>query len=335
MPLTIVRQDITRMQVDAIVNTTGTGLKLNGGVSAAIGKAAGAALEAALKQLTPISVSQAVITPGFALPAKWIIHSASPAYDRKQPAQSAAMLEQTYQQALELALSRDFSSIAFPLISGGVRGYPKEEALGIATQAIEAFLKQHEMDIYLAVFDRRAFVISKQLQGEVNSFIDEHYVALHADRRRRLPDLVWEQSDSFAAYSAPCEAAPALSVESLEEALGQLDEPFSGMLMRLIDQRGLKDAEVYKRANLSRQHFSKIRSSERYRPGKPTVLALALALELNMEETEALLKCAGFALSNSNKFDVIIQFFIMNRRYNVLTINEVLFQHDQPLLGGG
>ncbi len=351
MPFIIVRQDITKIKADAIVNAANTDLREGGGVCGAIFRAAGAdRLREACEALSPIQPGEAVITPGFDLPAKHIIHAAGPVYQKGQREQSEQLLRAAYTNALKRAVEHRCESIAFPLISSGVYGYPKDEALRVASTAIQSFLDDHEMSVTLAVFDQTAFTLSRELQGAVESYIDENYVLARQDRHRRLRG---EQSESLydehdfrpsasVKYSlrdnppvtsaAPQALAP---YEAAAEGFADLlDEPFSQALLRLIDSKGMTDVEVYKRANLDRKHFSKIRAGKGYMPGKKTVIALAIALRLSPGEARDLLRQAGFALSRSQLFDVIIQYFIDNGRYDIFEINEVLFKYDQPLLGG-
>lgn len=333
MPFTIVRQDITKMNVDAIVNATNTDLQMGGGVCGAIFQAAGAAqLQAACDALSPIKVGQAVLTPGFSLPAKYVIHAAGPVYSRWHKRQSRKLLRSAYIESLKLAEQNGCESIAFPLISSGIYGYPKDEALEVARLAIEEFLTEHEMDVYLAVFDKSAFLISKALLGDVNSYIDEHYVELHRVSRRELLDV--EKAALYQADKPMPMAAPMQEKrKGLDELIEHLDEPFSDTLLKLVDAKGKTDVEVYKKANIDRKLFSKIRTGKGYTPKKPTILALAIALELSLAETDDLLERAGYALSHASKFDVIVEYFIVNKKYNIFEINEVLFAYDQPLLG--
>jgi O-acetyl-ADP-ribose deacetylase (regulator of RNase III) len=332
MPFTIVRQDITKMKVDAIVNAANTMLKMGGGVCGAIFSAAGEYnLQAACDKLAPIKTGEAVITPGFLLPAKYIIHTAGPIY-RDGKSGEEEQLRSCYRNSLKRALENKCESIAFPLISSGIYGYPRDKALQAATDTIYEFLNEQDMDIYLVVFDKASFIISEELIGEVESYIDEHYVNAKTDRRRarQLLDFEGEAvSESFIKFSLKEDRA--LKLDSLFD---NLDEPFSETLLKLIDARGKTDVEVYKRANLDRKLFSKIRTGKGYMPGKRTVIALAIALELTLDETEDLLKKAGYALSHSQKFDVIIEYFIVNGIYDIFRINEVLFKYDLPLLGG-
>ena len=340
MPFTIIRQDITKLKVDAIVNAANTKLQMGGGVCGAIFSAAGAdRLQTACDNLSPIKTGEAVITKGFSLPAKYIIHTAGPVY-RDGNQGEEAMLRECYINSLELAVKHKCESIAFPLISSGIYGYPKADALRVATAAIRSFIVEHDIDVSLVIFDKEALAVSEDLLGAVESYIDEHYVDEHTPPRRRLLEVEEKalaeadellQAPKMSQMLAPSMATPA----ALDDLVGDLDEPFSTTLMRLIDAKGFKkDSDVYRRANIDRRLFSKIRSNENYAPSKPTVLALAIALELTLDQTNDLLQRAGFALSRSRKFDVIVEYFITSGKHDIFEINEVLFSYDQPLLGG-
>ena len=336
MPFTIVRQDITKMKVDAIVNAANTDLKMGGGVCGAIFKVAGASeLQAACDKLAPIQTGDAVITPGFDLPARLVVHTAGPVY-RGGKSGEEEQLRSCYLNSLKRAVENKCESIAFPLISSGIYGYPKDAALRVATTAIQDFLGEHDLEVYLAVFDKAAFDVSEKLLGEVESYIDEHYVEEHKSRRRELLDIeraVIAEAD-LSSYNAPAFMRSMTAEATLDNLTGNLDEPFSATLLRLIDAKGKTDVEVYKRANLDRKLFSKIRTGKGYMPSKRTAIALAVALELSLHETDDLLERAGYALSHSQKFDVIVEYFIVSRKYDIFEINEVLFKYDQPLLGG-
>jgi O-acetyl-ADP-ribose deacetylase len=341
MPLTIIRNDITEMRVDAIVNAANTALQMGGGVCGAIFKAAGAhQLQAACNKLAPIQVGEAVITPGYQLPAKYIIHTAGPIYSDGKHGEEG-LLRSCYINSLKCALENGCRSVAFPLLSSGIYGYPKAEALQVGTAAIQNFLANHDMDVSLVVFDKAAFQVSERLLGEVASYIDEYYVERRKGTRRKLLDVESRAFDEIELipYQAPMseemESILEVPIAGIDDLVGSLDEPFSAALLRLIDAKGKTDVEVYKRANLDRKLFSKIRTSKGYMPSKRTAIALAIALELNLDETDDLLERAGYALSRSQKFDVIVEYFIVHNRYNIHEINEVLFTYDQPLLGGG
>lgn len=331
MPLAIVRQDITQMHADAIVNAANTALQRGGGVCGAIFAAAGAKeLQEACNKLAPIRTGEAAVTQGFALPAKYIIHAAGPVYSRFKKEESRKLLRSAYLESLKLAEREGCGSIAFPLISSGIYGYPKKEALEVARLAIGEYLSDHEMQVYLVIFDRTAFVLSEALLGSVESYIDEHFTEARGNRRSRRMFQV-EETVLWDTASMPM---PMMAgKQSLSDLIGNLDEPFSEALLKLIDAKGRTDVEVYRKANLDRKLFSKIRTGKGYTPKKPTILALAIALELTLPETDELLKRAGYALSHASKFDVIIEYFLIHRKYDIYEINEVLFAYDQPLLG--
>lgn len=340
MPFAIVREDITRMRVDAIVNAANTRLQMGGGVCGAIFRAAGeTALQDACDVLGGCETGKAVITPGFRLPAKFIVHTPGPVW-RGGGYHEEALLRDCYLHSLQLAVDNGLDSIAFPLISSGIYGYPKREALSVATAAIRDFLRDHDMDVFLTLFDKEALEEGNALFGRVEAFIDQHYVDAHTPLARRLNEAEHFYETELRSASLlddvpyPC-AAPmaAMPPTGLDRAVGRLDEPFSKTLLRLIDLKGMTDVEVYKRANLDRRLFSKIRSNPMYMPAKRTVLALAVALELTPGEAEDLLKRAGFALSRSQKLDVIVEYFLREGQYDIFEINETLFYYDQPLLG--
>ena len=335
MPLTIVRQDITKMKTDAIVNAANTSLKAGDGVGGAIFEAAGEAeLQAACDKLAPIATGDAVVTPGFRLPARFVIHTAGPVYQDGRHGEEEK-LRASYRNSLKRAIENRCKSIAFPLISSGIYGYPKDKALRAATDEIRDFLEDHELDVFLVVFDTAAFEVSRKLLGEVENYLDEHcYTEPRYARREQEFDRVdIMESPSLMNYAPSPQYADKVE-GGVDDLIGRLDEPFSRTLMRLIDAKGMTDPQVYKRANIDRKLFSKIRSNKGYMPGKRTVVALAVALELSLEETDDLLERAGFALSHSQKFDVIVEYFILHRKYDIFEINEVLFRYDQPQLGG-
>ena len=331
MPIQIVRNDITKMQVDAIVNAANETLLGGSGVDGAIHQAAGPELLAECRTLHGCKTGQAKITKGYHLPAKFVIHTVGPVWEGGSYGERD-LLVSAYRSSLELALEHRCETVAFPLISSGVFGYPKDQALKVAVDTIGDFLLQHDMTVYLVIFDKAAYTISGKLFSDIAAYIDDRYVDEHTDSdeeqlRRRFRVLA----------SAPmpeAEAAPAAAPSSLNEALEMMDESFSQMLLRKIDEVGLTDAECYKRANVDRRLFSKIRSDIHYKPSKPTAMAFAVALELPLEEAREMLQKAGFAFSHASKFDIIVEYFIAHRNYNIFEINEALFAFDQSLLGG-
>ncbi len=319
MPLKIVRHDITRMHVDAIVNAANESLLGGGGVDGAIHRAAGRGLLEECRTLHGCKTGEAKITGAYQLPAKYVIHTVGPIW-RGGSAGEKELLTSCYRSSLELAKAYRCESVAFPLISSGVYGYPKAEAFQVAVNAISTFLLDNEMTVYIVIFDRYSVQIGEKLFADIQEYIDDHYVDLHEDAAERM-------------VQRKAMAEEMLEAMSLEDALGQIDESFSQMLLRKIDEAGMKDSECYKRANIDRKLFSKIRSDVHYRPSKQTAIAFCIALELSEAETKDMLMKAGYALSHSNKFDIIIEYFIRQGTYNVLTINEALFAFDQPLLG--
>lgn len=331
MPLQIVRNDITKMRVDAIVNAANETLLGGSGVDGAIHWAAGPELLAECRTLHGCKTGQAKITKGYHLPAKFVIHTVGPVWEGGSYGERE-LLVSAYRSSLELALEHRCETVAFPLISSGVFGYPKDQALKVAVDTIGDFLLQHDMTVYLVIFDKAAYTLGGKLFSDIAAYIDDRYAEEHTDsdeeqRRRRFRVLA----------SAPmpeAEAAPAVAPSSLNEALEMMDESFSQMLLRKIDESGLTDAECYKRANVDRRLFSKIRSDIHYKPSKPTAMAFAVALELPLEEAREMLQKAGFAFSHASKFDIIVEYFIAQRNYNIFEINEALFAFDQSLLGG-
>lgn len=344
MPLEIVRNDITKMRVDAIVNTANPRPIVGGGVDRAIHKAAGKKLLAARKKIGDIATGKAFITPAYDLPSEYVIHTVGPVW-RDGNHGERELLTDCYTNSLQLAAEYKCSSIAFPLISAGVFGCPSEIAIAVATQAIRDFLLEREMEVYLVVFDRKSFKISSSLFDDVQSYLDEMYVEelLDEEYRDDFPrrgnrvfgaPTALEELQEATAMPAPMEKASVSGkARSLDDLLSEIDDTFSEALLRLIDAKGKTDPEVYKRANIDRKLFSKIRNNPAYQPSKTTALAFAVALELNLDETRDFIGRAGYAISHSNKLDIIVEYFIDRSEYDIFTINETLFAFGQPLLG--
>ena len=347
MPFIVVRDDITKMKVDAIVNAANNNLQMGSGVCGAIFVAAGKdELRAACNKLAPLETGTATITPGFNLSAKYIIHTVGPIYQASQDKKCEFLLQQAYLNSLELAVVNNCESVAFPVLSGGNYGYPKDKALKVAKITIESFLDKtkNDLTVYLVVYDQETYLISKKLLKSVKNYIKENYVAENISDdspqsycfEKRISDC------SLDSLSRPLESPVITAAKETTKKSKQnnsllefdLDESFSDTLLGIIDSQGKSDVAVYKRANIDRKLFSKIRTGKGYTPSKRTAIALAIALELNLQQANELLKKAGYALSHSQKFDVIIEYFIKNNRYNIYEINEVLFSYDQPLLGG-
>lgn len=371
MPFHIVQGDITKLTVDAIVNAANNSLLGGGGVDGAIHRAAGPQLLEACRPLHGCQTGEAKITPGFRLPAKYVIHTVGPIWHGGQDGEPE-LLASAYRRSLELASENQCESVAFPLISSGVYGYPLEQALNVAVTTIRDFLDEHEMDVTLVIFSKRGFRMDGHIYEDLNAYLSSNLavepgpsmcfgamaqnvpneqaspkrrVLFSKEKKAKLSnsavsmqrmqdDMEVIHADMMMDSLEACAEKPKReSKMSLQEALENLDESFSQSLLRMIDERGMTDAECYKKANIDRKLFSKIRSDMYYRPSKQTVLAFAVALELNLEETEALLKKAGFAFSHASKSDVIVEYFIAKGEYDMYAINEALFAFDQHLLG--
>lgn len=333
MPIQIVRNDITKMKVDAIVNAANRSLLGGGGVDGCIHRAAGPEMLAECKTLGGCETGSAKITKGYRLPCKYVIHAVGPRWRDGKHGEREKLVS-CYRTSLTLAKEHGCETVAFPLISSGIYGYPKDQALKVAIDTISDFLLENDMTVYIVIFDRKAYQIGEKLFSDIAAYIDDNYVDAHTDtqseRLRRMQMLSDEPEE--ASFGAPLPPMAA-SAKTLDDALSQIDESFSEMLLRKIDEKGMTDAQCYKKANIDRKLFSKIRSDRLYKPSKPTALAFAIALELPLDETKEMLMKAGFALSHSNKFDIIIEYFIEHGNYNVFEINEALFAFDQSLLG--
>ena len=344
MPIQIIRNDITKIKCDAIVNAANTTLLGGGGVDGAIHKAAGKGLLLECMSLGGCKIGQAKITNAYNLPCRHVIHTVGPRWKDGQSGEKL-LLESCYKESLQLAVENNCESIAFPLISSGAYAYPKDQALRIAVDTITSFLINHDMLVYIVVFDKSAFQISEKLFADIASYIDDKYVDTHFIFNRSLRDSygestvlaetqIFHEVRDVRALKAPCSPSIAMpKAVSLEDAVNQIDESFSQMLLRKIDEKGMTDTQCYKKANVDRKLFSKIRGDIHYRPSKSTAIAFAIALELSLDETKDMLMKAGFALSHSNKFDIIVEYFINHENYNVFEINEALFAFEQNLLG--
>lgn len=329
MPLEIVRNDITKMSVDAIVNAAKESLLGGGGVDGCIHRAAGPELLQECRTLGGCRIGEAKITGAYRLPCKYVIHTVGPVWNGGEYGERE-QLASCYRTSLALAKEHCCETVAFPLISSGIFGYPKDQALRVAVDTIGEFLLHNDMTVYIVIFSRTAYQISSKLFADIAEYVDDHYVDAHTDsQRERLRRMSVLESRTLSADAA---AAP-MAVGGLDSLLAHLDAGFSETLLKLIDRSGKKDAEVYKKANVDRELFSKIRNNPDYKPSKATAIAFAIALELSLPETRDLIARAGYALSPSSKFDVIIEYFIMQRDYDIFKINEVLFAFDQSLLG--
>lgn len=330
MPFEIVRNDITKVPVDAIVNAANESLLGGGGVDGCIHRAAGPQLAEECRALGGCSAGSAKITGAYRLPCRYVIHTVGPVWNGGDHGERE-LLASCYRSSLALAKEHRCGTVAFPLISSGAFGFPKDEALRIAVDAIGEFLLENDMTVYLVIFDRKAYQISAALFADIAEYIDDRYVDEHTDLMRGSARMAAVRKGVCGnAAPVPMKVPPA---RSLDDLLKHLDAGFSETLLKLIDRSGKKDSEIYKRANVDRKLFSKIRSNPDYKPSKSTAIAFAIALELDLDETRDLMSRAGYALSASSKFDVIIEYFITQRDYDIFRINEALFAFDQSLLG--
>ena len=331
MPLHIIRQDITKFSCDAIVNAANNSLLGGGGVDGAIHAAAGSKLLDECKSLGGCKTGQAKLTKGYNLPAKYVIHTVGPVWQGGNNNEEV-LLSSCYTNSLQLAKQNNCQTVAFPLISSGAYGYPTDKAMAIARDAITNFLMHSEMTVYLVVFDKTSYKTSQDLFDEVAEFVDDNYVGSTHMARVRCSREAFSMSMMSVENASIC-APSRLKKSSLQEMLSQLDDTFAVTLLKLIDAKGMQDTECYKKANVSRQTWYKIINEKDYKPSKNTVLCFAIALKLTLEETKQLLETVGFALSKSSKFDVIIEYFLINKIYDIFIINETLFDFDQPCLG--
>jgi len=351
MPFLMIRNDIAKVAADAIVNPANRNLLQGSGTSRAIYQAAGEQeLTAACEAIGRCDLGRAVCTPAFGLSAKYVFHAVCPAWHDGGFGE-AEQLAGAYHSALELAAEYHCESVAFPLLSSGNYGYPKEQAFRIAVDTITQYVMEHDLTVYLVLYDRDSLAVSRKLFASVEEYIDDHYVAQNDEsygsgRRRREYVERWEDAaladreypaqecapPVFAAAPPPPAAAP-MAARSLENLMDNLGESFTTRLLRLIDERGLKDSTVYKQSNISRQHFSKIQCNRDYNPKKKTVLAFAVGLHLSEDETIDLLKSAGYAFSDGSKRDWIVRYCLEHKIYNINQVNTLLFEYDQEQLG--
>ena len=334
MPFRIIRNDITKVEADVIVNTANPYPMIGRGTDSAVYAAAGVeALLAEREKIGEIEPGGAAATPAFALKARYIIHTVGPSWEGGGSGERE-ILRACYRNTLALAAELKAESIAFPLIATGIYGFPKDEALSIALSEINRFLLAHEMDVILVVFDRKSFELSGRLAGKIEEYIDEHSVG---QRRESEYGDVWldrlQNRGGAAAGNGRPAAFPDEEGKSLDEVLDDAGETFQQRLLRLIRESGMDDVTVYKKANVDRKVFSSIRRNVNYRPKKRTAVAFAIALELDMPAMLDLLSRAEIAMSPSSKFDLIIRYFVTHRIYDIFEINAALFQYAQPLLG--
>ena len=350
MPFQIIRNDITKVKADAIVNTANPRPIIGSGTDSAIYDAAGKELLLAeRKKIGDISPGSAVSTPAFALPAKYIIHTVGPAWIDGNHGEES-ILRKAYDASLNLAEKLSCKSVAFPLMSAGSYGFSRDLALSIAISAYTDFLMDHNMEVYLVLFSGNAFSLASSLFSDLRSYIDDNYVEEQTlkeygspyDRRRRRENIARPEYEASIAFGSTSEAplmsdasAAPVPAGSLEDFLGQSESTFSEYLMDLLRERTGKDSEVYKRGEISKQLFSKMLSNKYYQPTKGTVIQLAIGLQLDVNRTQKLLEKAGYTLTRSSKADLVVQYYIERKVYNIAFINAALEDCGLPLLKTG
>lgn len=340
MPLHLIRQDITELSVDAIVNTTNPEMVGYSGVDLAVHTKAGVGMDKECARIAPLKTGTAKITSGYGLKCKYVIHTAcSPM--RADSNTEYDVLRSCYLESLRAAVKKKCRTVAFPLIGTGEYNYPKQHALQLALQVITDFLLSNEITVYICVYDSDSYCISKKLFDDIKQFIsDDNVEKQKASLKRKADFSRLRQSRSlFTSIAESDTCRPESSSldreddESLNEYLKRMDKGFRDTLFELIDKSGMSDVECYKKANVDKRTFSKIKSSSSYRPSKQTAIAFAIALQLDIDAAQKLLSTLGYTLSGASVFDRIICFFIQKGEYDIFTINEALFEFDQVLLG--
>jgi len=362
MPFQIVRNDITKMHVDAIVNTANPMPGYGAGIDSAVYEAAGKdKLLAKRHEIGAIDRGTSVITDAYNLPAKFIIHTVGTAWQGGKAGEED-IIRKCYRSVFDVAVNNNISSLAIPLLASGSYGFPKGIALRIALSEIEAFMLESDMEVYLVVFDEKSVSLSSELYGDIDEYINDNYVdeknqeeysnsyrrasiddvptfskADNVEKRKRNEvELFEERAEDVEKLSSldMCLSASQLEEErSLDDVINNLDKTFMELVFSFADAKGLTDVEVQKKANLDRKTFSKLKCGTTKNPSKSTALALAVALELNLDDTKDLLSRAGLALSPCSKQDVIVQYFIERKAYDIYEINLALFEHGEQLLG--
>ena len=358
MPFKIIRNDITKVKADAIVNTANPHPIFASGTDLAIYEAAG--IEQVLaerRKIGKIARGDVAVTGAYDLKAKYIIHTVGPKWEGGTH-HEFDILESCYRKSLQEAVELKCESIAFPLISTGVYGFPKDKALQIAVSVFSEFLTENEMQIILVVFDKKSFQLSGQIIGEIDYYIDANYVRVSHKkeypiesrgraRSRHIPEeklyeqmlrseeteesyIFDEESDADVRLTEPCMLS---SDMSLEDQLANMGASFHEKLFELIAAAGIDNKDVWKNANLDRKHFSKIQCDEHYHPKKKTVMALCIALHLDLEQSKDLMARADWAFSPSSKFDLIVQKAIIDKQYDIMQLNVTLFKYTNEILG--
>ena len=344
MPFQIVRNDLTKMNVDVIVNPANPGAVIGRGTDCAVYEAAGREkLLAERRKIGLIEPGYVAVTPGFKLKAKNIIHAVGTFWNGGDSNEERTM-RICYKNVFAAALKLKAESIAFPLMASGFYGFPKEKALDIAVSEIREFLENSDMMVYLVVFDRESVQLSREIYGDIDSFIDENYVAaaINAEhiiekpktfRKPKKSEMMLEVEDELCVKNCAEPCAPLKEARSFDDIIVNLEKSFMEMVFTYADERGMTDVEVQKRANIDKRAFSKLKCGTTRNPSKPTALALAIALRLSLDETKDLLARAGYALSPCSRQDLIVEYFITHEAYDINEVNIALFEHNEPTLG--
>lgn len=340
MPLRIVRNDIVKMTTDAIVNTANDHVAVGTGCDGAVYRAAGydELLNYRREYIGFVEEGGAFITPGFGLDARYIIHAVSPRFIDGDHGEEEK-LRSCYRKSLQLAKENGVRSIAFPLISTGGFGYPKEEGLRIAVDEINAFLFENEMDIFLVVFDEKSTRLGEKIYPDLEAYIDLHYVEVANDNEYAPIGFGFStarlgQSRNIELAYCVKEAASVYFSErhgsKLDERIKHISDTYSEYLMYLIHQKNLTSKEVYDGSIVSKKVFSKIKNNPDYHPNKQTALRLCIGARLNLDESRDLLARAGYALSPCDKTDIIFSYFIENEIYDIIELDIQLEEHGLP-----
>lgn len=322
MPLHIVRNDISQMKADAIVNSANPYPVIGGGAEYSIYETAGKEkLLKARESIGELQEGEAAFTPAYGLNAKVVIHTVAPVWKDGKSGEKER-LAACYENALAIAEDLKCESIAFPLLAAGTNGFPKDTALNTAISTVSAYLQEHDTEVWLTVYDRESYRLSEEVYGDVRSYINENSVMMTMSRPR--PNHVFDAMPSAAAGPMPKAKKPMV--------LPKKEDTFQQKLLQLIDESGETDPAVYRRANLDRKLFAKIRKDINYKPSRKTAAALALALRLSEKDAEDLLARAGLALSRSMTSDLILRYCFENHIYNIQEVNAILFAFDQETL---
>ena len=348
MPFKIIRNDITKMRCDAIVNTANAKPVIGSGCDYAVYKAAGKRRLSEYREqnIGEVPEGDVFLTPGFRLPAHYIIHAVSPLYIDGAHGEEEK-LRDCYRKSLSLASEQRCRSIAFPVISTGSFGYPKEEGIRIAADEIQAFLQNHEMLIYLVVFDEQSARYGKHFDKDLQAYIDENYVEARKIEEYSMPTMLlrsvmdhavcqscedYLDEEGYEEDSEEENEFTELHESKLEERMKHLTDSFSEYLLYLIEEKGMTNADVYKRALVDKKTFSKIKNHADYHPQKMTAMCLCMGAKLNLDETRDLLARAGYALSPCDKTDIIFSYFIENQIYDMIELDIQLEEHGLPCL---